>query len=63
MKRVQQSLAKNLQVFFLAHQINAFVYANSVHGFTAPVFPGTQVKAYVPYPTTPFYTYVWHSAT
>jgi peptide/nickel transport system substrate-binding protein len=61
MKRVQKSIAKNLQVFFLAREINAFVYANTVHGFTASVFPGTDVKASVPYPTTPFYTYVWKS--
>jgi hypothetical protein len=58
---VQKSLAKNLQVLFLARQINAFVYANNVHGFTAPVFPGTDVKAYNPFPTTPFVTYAWKS--
>ena len=46
-------------MLFLARQINAFVYANNVHGFTAPVFPGTDVKAYNPYPATPFYTYAW----
>src|SRR6185369_6675668 len=61
MKRVQKSLAKNLQVLFLARQINAFVYANNVHGFTAPVFPGTDVKASNPFPTTPFATYAWKS--
>ncbi len=59
MTKVQQQLAKNLQVVFLAHQRSAFVYANDVHGFTSTVFPGTQVSAFNPYPVTPFFTSAW----
>jgi hypothetical protein len=59
MTQVQKELAKNLQVLFLTHQRGAWAYANGVHGFTAPVAPGTDVKVYNPYPTTPFATYVW----
>ena len=59
MKTVQKELARNLQVLFLSHAVTAWVYGDDVHGFTAPVVPGTQTRVYNPYPTTPFYSWVW----
>jgi peptide/nickel transport system substrate-binding protein len=59
MTRVQKSLAKNLQVLFLTHVRLVVAYGNDVHGFGANTFPDSEVDAYSPYPTTPFFTHVW----
>jgi ABC-type transport system substrate-binding protein len=59
MTRVQQGLAKDLQMLFLAHLRTAIAYRNNVHGFRAGAFPDSTDPAYSPYPITPFYTRVW----
>jgi ABC-type transport system substrate-binding protein len=61
MKKVQQELAKNLQLIFLVHSRGAFVYANDVHGVKDTTYPGTDKQAFAPYPNTPFYTFAWKS--
>jgi hypothetical protein len=61
--RVQKSLAKNLQVLFLAHSRSVFGYRTNVHGFVANTFPGSDVLAAALYPVTPFYARVWTDKT
>jgi peptide/nickel transport system substrate-binding protein len=61
MKRVQQALAHNLQVIFLVHDRQAFVYDNDLHGVQTTTFPGTDVPAHVPYVNTPFLTNAWRT--
>jgi peptide/nickel transport system substrate-binding protein len=58
-KRVQRSLAKNLQVLFLVHARLGVAYANSIHGMEDATFPGTDAQAYTPFASTPFWTMVW----
>jgi peptide/nickel transport system substrate-binding protein len=60
-KTVQKELAKNLQVIFLAHQRGAFSYQNGLHGLQDTTYPGTDQRAFSPYPNTPFYTFAWKS--
>jgi peptide/nickel transport system substrate-binding protein len=59
MTRVQQDLAKDLQMLFLAHLRTALAYRNNVHGFQASSFPDSADRAYSPYPITPFFARVW----
>jgi peptide/nickel transport system substrate-binding protein len=59
--KVQQELAKNLQMIFLVHSRGAFVYQNDVHGLHDTTYPGTDTKAFAPYQNTPFYTFAWKS--
>jgi peptide/nickel transport system substrate-binding protein len=61
--KVQQELAKNLQMIFLVHSRSSFVYQNDVHGLAATTYPGTDKPAFAPYPNTPFYAFAWKDPT
>ena len=58
-KKVQQSLARNLPMIFLVHVRAGFVYQNHVHGMQATTYPDTEKPAFSPYPNTPFFANAW----
>ena len=61
MATLQKEMATNRQMIFLFHSPTVFAYTKNVHGFNVSTFPDSDVPAYSPYPTSPFYAHVWIS--
>jgi peptide/nickel transport system substrate-binding protein len=56
---VQEQLAANLPVIFLAHSRAAFVAQTNIQGLHTTTYPGSDKETYAPYANTPFYTFAW----